>query len=72
LIAGNSEAAQPGNAQNLGGYLLGLLPKIVGLHQQAMRLGAGSGIRVFPIASTLAYTLAMLLVVQVVARRSER
>ena len=72
LIAGNSEAAQPGNAQNPGGYLLGLLPKIVSLHHQAMLLGAGSGVRVFPIASTVAYTLAMLLIVQVIARRSEQ
>jgi hypothetical protein len=72
LIAGNTEAAQPANAHSLGGYIVGLLPKIVGLHHQAMRLGAGSGVHAFPILSTLAYTLAVVLIVQVVARRSER
>ena len=72
VIAGNAVSAQPVNAQQLSGFLFGLLPKLVGLHHQSMRLGAGSGVGAFPIASTAAYTLAVLLVVQVVARRSER
>jgi hypothetical protein len=72
VIAGNAESAQLANAQQLSGFVFGLLPKIVGLHHQSMRLGAGSGPGVFPIVSTLAYTLAVLLVLQVIARRSER
>ncbi len=72
IVAGNTEAAQPANAQGPAGFFFGLLPKLVGLHHQAMRLGGGSGAGAFPIASTLAYTLALLLVVQLVARRSER
>jgi len=72
VIAGNVESARLANAQQLSGFVFGLLPKIVGLHHQSMRLGAGSGLHVFPIVSTLAYTLAVLLVLQVVARRSER
>ena len=72
VIAGNADSAQPANAQQLSGFLFGLLPKLVGLHHQSMRLGAGSGVGAFPIASTAAYTLAVLLVVQMVARRSER
>src|SRR6266850_1990381 len=72
VIAGNAESAQPANARQLSGFLFGLLPKLVGLHHQSMRLGAGSGVMAFPIISTVAYTLAVLLVLQVVARRSER
>jgi ABC-2 type transport system ATP-binding protein len=72
VIAGNTDAAQPANGQQLSGFVFGLLPKIVGLHHEAMRLGAGSGVSAFPIASTLAYSVGLLLVVQVVARRSER
>jgi len=72
LVAGFADAARPANAQQLSGFLLGLLPRIVGLHYQAMRLGAGSGIAWFPILSTLAYTAAVLLLLTVVARRSER
>src|SRR5436190_1706467 len=67
VIAGNADSAQPANAQQLSGFLFGLLPKLVGLHHQSMRLGAGSGVGAFPIASTAAYTLAVLLVVQMVA-----
>jgi hypothetical protein len=72
VIAGNAESAQPANAQQLSGFVFGLLPKLVGLHHQSMRLGAGSGVVAFPIISTVAYTLAVLLVLQVIARRSER
>jgi len=64
-IAGNAESARPANAQQLGGFLFGLLPKLVGLHHQSMRLGGGSGVVAYPIASTVAYTLAVLLVLQV-------
>ncbi len=72
VIAGNVDAALPANARQLSGFFFGLLPKIVGLHHQAMRLGAGSGVGVFPIASTIGYAIAVLLLVQVVASRSER
>ncbi len=72
VVAGNADAAQPGNAQQLAGFFFGLLPKLVGLHREAMRLGGGSGVGAFAIASTVAYTLALVLVVQIVARRSER
>jgi len=72
VVAGNVDAAQPGYARRLGGFFFGLLPKLVGLHREAMRLGGGAGVGAFAIASTVAYTLAMLLVVQIVARRSER
>src|SRR4051812_11316766 len=73
VFAGNAEAAQPANAQRLSGFVLGLLPKLVGLYHQAMRLGGGAGgVGLFPIVSTLAYTVAVMLAVQVVARRSER
>jgi hypothetical protein len=71
-IAGNADAAQPHAAQGLAGFIHGLLPKIIGLHSQAMRVGGGHRLQLFPIASTLAYALALLLVVHVVARRSER
>jgi ABC-2 type transport system ATP-binding protein len=72
IVAGNLDSAQPGNARELAGFVLGLLPKLVGLHHEAIRLGGGSGIGVFGIASTLAYTAALMLIVQIVARRSER
>jgi hypothetical protein len=71
-VAGNLEAAQAANAHGLGGFFFGLLPKLVGLHHQAMRLGGGGGVSAFPVASTLIFTLAVVLVVQLVARRSER
>jgi hypothetical protein len=73
LIAGNVEAAQAGNAHGLAGFFFGLLPKLIGLHHQSMRLGGGGGFSpLFALASTLAWALAMLLFVQVIARRSER
>ena len=72
IVAGNLDAAQPGNARQLAGFFLGLLPKLVGLHSGAMRLGGGSGPGMFAVASTIAYTGALMLVVQIVARRSER
>jgi len=72
LIAGNADAAQPTAAHGPAGFFFGLLPKLIGLHHQAMRLGSGSSATLFPLASTLAYALAVLLVVQLVARRSER
>ena len=73
LIAlGNADAAQPTEAHGVAGFFFGLLPKLIGLHHQAMRLGSGSSATLFPLASTVAYTLAVLLVVQLVARRSER
>ena len=72
LVAGNTEAAQPGNARPLAGFFFGILPKLVDLHREAMRLGGGAGMGAFAIGSTVAYTLAMLLVVRIVARRSER
>jgi ABC-2 type transport system ATP-binding protein len=72
VVAGNLEAAQAANAHGLGGFFFGLLPKLIGLHHQAMRLGAGGGVAAFPVVSTLCFALAVVLVVQLVARRSER
>src|SRR2546430_13935519 len=43
LVAGNTEAAQPGNARPLAGLFFGILPKLVDLHREAMRLGGGAG-----------------------------
>ena len=68
-IAGGVER---GGALGAKAFALALLPKVVGLYHQSMRLGSGGGLSAFPIVSTLAYTLALVLVVQVVARRSER
>jgi hypothetical protein len=72
VVAGNLDAAQPGESQGLGGFVLALLPKLVGLHRETMRLGGGSGIGAYALGSTLAYTVALMLAVQIVARRSER
>ena len=72
LVAGNLDAARPGEAHRLGGFFLALLPKLVGLHRETMRLGGGSGIGAYAILSTVAYTVALMLAVQIVARRSER
>jgi ABC-2 type transport system ATP-binding protein len=72
IVAGNLDAAQPENARQLAGFFLGLLPKLVGLHGGAMRLGGGSEPGMFAVASTVAYTGALMLVMQIVARRSER
>jgi hypothetical protein len=72
-IAGSASGAERANAHGIAGFLFGLLPKLVGLAHQAMRLGGGGGrVWVFPIASTLIYAAAVMLLVQVVARRSER
>jgi len=72
VIAGNSSGAQPGNASGVVGFIHGLIPKLVGLADAAMTVGGGGRLNAFPIASTLAYATALLLFVQVVARRSER
>lgn len=66
------DGARPANGQQISGFFYGLLPRIVDLHHQAMRLGGGASIRAFPVISTLLYMAAVLLVVQIVARRSER
>ncbi len=71
-IAGSSPAAEPASAHGITGFVFGLLPKIVGLSQQAMRLGGGGRASLFPIASTLAFAFALMLLVQLVSRRSER
>jgi ABC-2 type transport system ATP-binding protein len=72
VVAGNTNAAELANAHGLGGFIVGLLPKLVGLHHQALRLASGSGVSAFSIVSTIAYTAAVLLAVQLVARRTER
>ena len=72
VVAGNADAAQPGNAEGVAGFVLGLLPKLVGLHREAMRLGGGAPPGAFAIPSTIACTIAFMLFVQIVARRSER
>jgi hypothetical protein len=72
LGAGTAEMARPATAPALSGFFFGLLPKVVGLHHEVMRLGGGSGVHAFPFFSTIAFTLAMMLVVQLVAARSER
>jgi len=72
LIAGNTDGAQPGHAHGVAGFVLGSLPKLVGLHGEAMRLGGGAVPGAFAIASTLACTVALMLGVRIVARRSER
>jgi ABC-2 type transport system ATP-binding protein len=72
VVAGNSDAAQPGNAEGVSAFFVGLLPKLVGLHRDAMRVGGGAPPALFAILSTIASTLALMLFVQIVARRSER
>jgi ABC-2 type transport system ATP-binding protein len=72
VVVGNTDAAQPGQAHGLAAFFFGLLPKLVGLHGAALRLGGGGAPGAFAILSTIVCTLAVMLVVQIVARRSER
>jgi ABC-2 type transport system ATP-binding protein len=67
-IAGNSKPAAPG----LEAALLGVLPRVVALGQQAARLGGGERMSAPPFIMTAAYTAALLIALQVAARRSER
>ena len=71
-IAGNLEAAQPSAAHGPLGFLFGALPKLIGLQQEAMRVGGGGRFHPFPLVSTLVWAMAVLLAVNVIARRSER
>jgi ABC-2 type transport system ATP-binding protein len=61
-----------GNARNAGAALGSVLPRIVPLGQQAARLGGGDEISPAPFLLTLAWTSAILIVLHVAARRSER
>ena len=69
---GHTQAARPGAPPSLWTFLYGVLPRLSALGTQAQRLGAGESAALAPFALTLAYVAGMALVVQVLARRSER
>jgi ABC-2 type transport system ATP-binding protein len=72
LAAGNSDAARPGATVGIDSMLVGLLPRVVPLGQQAMRLGGGEELSPLPFVLTGMYTCALVIALQIAARRSER
>jgi ABC-2 type transport system ATP-binding protein len=67
-------ASLVGSGQQAAGRIAAaaVLPRLVPLSQQAMRLGAGEAPRLSPFALTAAFAAAMFLVLIFLARRSER
>ena len=72
VALGNTDAARPGAPLGLEAALYGLSPKVVALSEQAGHLGEGHAVSAFPFFSTAAYLVAVLTLVAVGARRSER
>jgi hypothetical protein len=65
-------AGRLGKAHGVGGFVLGVLPRVDDLGFVAKSLGSGARVQAFPVVSTALYTLAMILLLQLTARRSER
>jgi ABC-2 type transport system ATP-binding protein len=64
--------AQLGKATGLRGFALSMVPKLNDLGSAAMTLGGGSTPAPFPIVAAGIYMVALLLLLQVIARRRER
>ena len=62
----------PTSVSGVKAFVAGLIPKVAPLSNQAMRLGRGEPLLWYPLVTTLLYTVAILLLLQVIARRSER
>jgi ABC-2 type transport system ATP-binding protein len=65
-------AGQLGKSHGLGGFLLGIAPRLVDLGFVARSFGGGSHIQSFPLLATAVWSAALVLVLNMVARRSER
>jgi ABC-2 type transport system ATP-binding protein len=65
-------AGQLGKATGLRGFVLGLIPRPDDLDFAAGRLGGGEWPPAFPLVAAFVYTCAILLLLQVLVRRSER
>ena len=72
LFLGNSHGARAGAPLGVQSVLATLVPRIVPLSQQAMHAGASERMSLSPFVLTAAFTAALLIGLQFLARRSER
>lgn len=71
-VLGFGDAGKLGGAASGWGFLYALLPRTVDLAQQAGKLGEGGRMTLAGFLPTLAILAALLLILHVISRRSER